>query len=410
MTNSNNQWSRKLDRQINVEIRDVTGESWRFKGLRSLMRFLRKEARYWKNQYESINVNDNQIHEYISCYSNIEQSISNFKSWSQNDWDDNTLGNEINGNLQNMQGVWLYSDRPSSNVFVECNRKHGEIAADTFINFIRGNDIGYIDSNEKFLGIMVAYEFLHQDSDILKRRKAEKASIGHLRNSFEATTSELINEVEGFKKDFNSWGDETRQKWADLLGETKQEHSDQMLKRVNEFVSFKVDSENKIQEMENTYQEKLRMEKPAKYWNKAAKKFRLEGFFFAAFLIISLVLGAEYLSNFFTEWLQGKQLQVQLDSLQGIVIFGTFIAVFAFLIRVLSRLTFSAFHLMRDAEEREQLTYLYLSLINEKKIDEESRDLILQALFSRSETGLLTGESGPTMPGVGMSEIINLKK
>ena len=65
---------------------------------------------------------------------------------------------------------------------------------------------------------------------------------------------------------------------------------------------------------------------------------------------------------------------------------------------------------MRDAEEREQLTYLYLSLNNEKKIDEKSRDIILQALFSRSETGLLTGDSAPAMPGVGVSEIANPKQ
>lgn len=122
-------------------------------------------------------------------------------------------------------------------------------------------------------------------------------------------------------------------------------------------------------------------------------------------LMVFLVSGAIYLSNFFADWLRGQELQVQLDTIQGIVIFGSSLAVYAFLIRILSRLVFSAFHLMRDAEEREQLTYLYLSLINEKKIDEESRDIILQALFSRSETGLLTGESASTMPRLGMNDI-----
>ena len=31
-------------------------------------------------------------------------------------------------------------------------------------------------------------------------------------------------------------------------------------------------------------------------------------------------------------------------------------------------------------------------------MDKESRDIVLQALFSRSETGLLAQEHGPTMP------------
>jgi hypothetical protein len=55
---------------------------------------------------------------------------------------------------------------------------------------------------------------------------------------------------------------------------------------------------------------------------------------------------------------------------------------------------------MRDAEEREQLTYLYLSLSIEAVIDEGSREIVLQALFSRSETGLLINEHGPTMPSL----------
>ena len=118
-------------------------------------------------------------------------------------------------------------------------------------------------------------------------------------------------------------------------------------------------------------------------------------------LIMSVLLGIVYFSGFFSDWLKGQDVGIHLNTIQGIVIFGTILAVYAFLVRTLSRLTFSSFHLMRDAEEREQLTYLYLSLVNDKKLDENSRDIVLQALFSRSETGLLVSESGPTMPGVG---------
>ena len=85
-------------------------------------------------------------------------------------------------------------------------------------------------------------------------------------------------------------------------------------------------------------------------------------------------------------------------------------AAFAFLARTLSRLTFSSFHLMRDAQERTQLTYVYLSLINEDKIDKSSRDIVLQALFSHTETGLLSGDSAPTMPGLGADAINSAMK
>jgi hypothetical protein len=81
------------------------------------------------------------------------------------------------------------------------------------------------------------------------------------------------------------------------------------------------------------------------------------------------------------------------------VVFITLVSFIAFAIRIFSKLTFSSFHLVRDAEEREQLTYVYLALQKEKGIDETERHLIMQSLFSRADTGLLKDDAGPTMPG-----------
>ena len=61
---------------------------------------------------------------------------------------------------------------------------------------------------------------------------------------------------------------------------------------------------------------------------------------------------------------------------------------------------FSSFHLARDAEERERLTLFYLSLIKDATISQEDRNLVLQSLFSRSDTGMLKDEGSPTMPGI----------
>ena len=77
----------------------------------------------------------------------------------------------------------------------------------------------------------------------------------------------------------------------------------------------------------------------------------------------------------------------------------TLISFIAYAIRVISKLTFSSFHLVRDAEEREQLTYVYLALHKEKGIDQTERHLVMQSLFSRADTGLLKDDASPTMPG-----------
>ena len=326
-----------MDRQISVEIKDRAGWTKEFSELTELFSFLENEVSFWKKAREAINKRGKQIHELIECFPRIDGAVTDIKRFHGDSNLNNSQFNEAVRNiLSRLSDNWLCSSNSCSDIFIDCNRQHGMQAANALINFIADRKIESLHYDH-FVGILTAYEFVYQDSEVLNRKA-------------------------------------------------------------------------KIQELEDIYQEKLRMAKPAEYWNNAAKKFRLEGIICAVFLVVSLVLGAVYLSNFFTDWLTGQESQVKLNTVQGIVIFGTLLAVYGILIRVLSRLAFSAFHLMRDAEEREQLTYLYLSLINEKKIDEKSRDIILQALFSRSETGLLTGESAPTMPGVGMSEIVNPKQ
>jgi len=59
---------------------------------------------------------------------------------------------------------------------------------------------------------------------------------------------------------------------------------------------------------------------------------------------------------------------------------------------------FSSFHLARDCEERHTLTYFYLSLLKDSKVENSDRPLIMQSLFSRADTGLLKEDSAPTMP------------
>jgi hypothetical protein len=79
----------------------------------------------------------------------------------------------------------------------------------------------------------------------------------------------------------------------------------------------------------------------------------------------------------------------------------------AFAIRAVTKVMFSSFHLARDCEERHTLTYFYLSLLKESTVDKEDKKLIMQALFSRAETGLLKDDSSPTMPNDIIGKFMN---
>jgi hypothetical protein len=88
------------------------------------------------------------------------------------------------------------------------------------------------------------------------------------------------------------------------------------------------------------------------------------------------------------------------------IVYITFISFLAVGIRAISKVMFSSFHLSRDAEEREQLSYFYLALKNDNAVDDKDKHLIMQSLFSRADTGLLKEDSSPTMPS-GIDKLMN---
>lgn len=404
-----------MKRTISLDINDVTNKSWHFDDLKSIYVFAQDQAKYWEKANGEFTNPQNQNHQYLTSYNNFRQIINSIDSWKDDleSWDDDQLNHQLNqlqrDVFRNISQNWLWSGHAYVGAFLECNKSYGQQAAESFIKFIINGQINNPNHKQGFIGVMLAYEYELQDSDLTKRRNSEKVSLNFLRNQLDETTQKLTGEAEQFKDNFSTWDETTKVNWQEWIESTatehgtqqeeqKNQHDEQQTNQKDEFISYMDDCRTRIADLENTYQEKLRLEKPADYWKKSARKYCVQGWWWSLALIASILLGLVFFFDFFNSWLKGQELAVNLNSLQGAVIFGSILAVYAFLIKTISKLTFSCFHLMRDSEEREQLTYLYLSLNNDGKIDESSRELILQALFSRTETGLLNGGSGPTMP------------
>ena len=86
-----------------------------------------------------------------------------------------------------------------------------------------------------------------------------------------------------------------------------------------------------------------------------------------------------------------------LDLIKDTVILTVITSIAIYILRIAIRLAMSSFHLSRDALERKQLCHFYLSLIKNNSVSEKERALIINSLFSRSVTGLLKGDSSPSM-------------
>jgi len=99
----------------------------------------------------------------------------------------------------------------------------------------------------------------------------------------------------------------------------------------------------------------------------------------------------------FTEIFTGDNLIL---AVRNMGILSVIVATIMYIIKTMMKVALSSFHLSRDAKEREQLSYFYLALSKEKLVSESERELVLSALFSRSDTGLLKGDSSPELPSV----------
>lgn len=170
--------------------------------------------------------------------------------------------------------------------------------------------------------------------------------------------------------------------------------------------------EDKLEAIEKFYHEKLRLESSASYWEKYSIDCKKDAKRLKWWAIVLTAVVVGYLTLILFN-LPGTGLisePFSIISIKAIIIFTLITSLLVYLIRLFIKLSLSSYHLSRDAKERHELTYLFLSLLNEDAIKPEDRNVILQALFSRADTGLLKGDSSPSMPeGVWGTVIKNMK-
>lgn len=395
-------------RKVSIQISDVMNKSWQFDNLEALKSFLLHEKEVWTKNKEGIK----NPHNLFTQNNTIDGALRMIENWSDKitNWNHQEFQNEIynleHSYLNQFPSHWLWSGHSFVPRWVETYRLSNEIGAG-FLEFIKDKQMRNFQNLNYFKGYMLAYEFEMQDeTNITKRRTAEKESYNQLRNRLDVTTNKLVQEVDEFKESYHLWHENIDEKLQNNIKEQADTFVDEQADKNRNFEHFMLDSEKRIHELEDTYNEKLRLEKPAQYWNTKAAEYKKQGDEWSRWLGGLLIGGIVLFSVLFYFWSTSFDIGLELKSMQGVILFVTLITIYAIAIQAVSKMVFSSYHLQRDAEEREQLAYVYLALTNEEKhIDEESRRIVLQALFSRADTGLLGKDSSPTMPGVGFGEL-----
>lgn len=368
-------------------------------GFSTLYKFLEQQINGWNKFGEDI---PNELKESKKQFSTYKTRLVNYlNTYNNSNYNESQLNsywNSEKAQIQNNKTLFVY-DSPYTEFLIKIHREVPKYYAGAY-NFVMGNY--NISNKDSMIGHLLAYEFELKDyTELTKRRNKEKSSIGRLRNDIRSQLIESETQLSEHLKSANSEFENYSQQIDELRKEKETTFEDWFSNSKKEFTDFDTGSKEKIADLEHTYQELLRLKKPAEYWNQRASKLNKEGWK-AVHWLVGLVAFA-CVTLYLLLWLtpDGMLLSFikgQASAIKWSIVYVTFITFLAYSIRALNKVAFSSFHLARDAEEREQLTYVYLSLMKDSAVDEKDKNLIMQSLFSRAETGLLKGDSGPAMP------------
>ena len=308
--------------------------------------------------------------------------------------------------LNNFHKKQLFlAGRAELNFLIEIEKsENGSTLQGAYSFFVNANNpITRFGNRDVLKGFIMAYEYdLGNASPVSLRRKKERSNFQKLKKDYSSSIQQsedkvnlLLNKVEnelnglvvGFKDQESSLSMDFNV-WFESLKISTQE--------------FQTEKNERLNELETTYQEKLKLEKPAQYWLDRGSKMQVQAWWafasllalvgIASYLLYQILWQApeEIFASFF-----GKDKSA---AIRWSIIFIALLSFIAYAIRSVAKVMFSSFHLARDAQERHTLTFFYLSLLKDSNVGQEDRKLIMQSLFSRSDTGLLKEDSGPTMP------------
>lgn len=250
---------------------------------------------------------------------------------------------------------------------------------------------------DTFVGVIRAIVFVI-DQHALDDLKLHGTALEDLASKFQSLAHTLTNNYHGTRETEIAKMDAARTELREVAGAAEKMN----VQRQSDFVEAMNTWEHSIRQLQTQFGELMRLKKPADYWNQLVKSYLWQGAIWISLASLASIVFVIFMSTLlqdFPTWLKGEGWSM--DHLKGAIIFAIIVSISTYVITLFVRLGMSAFHLSRDAKERYQLTYVYLSMISEKAIDpDKDRQIVLQSLFSRADTGLLKGDGGPTMPNI----------
>jgi len=358
----------------------------KFKEFTSLKEFVDTEIAFWKN-YTKGAIIKNIYENFVEALNNLNEALSN-----QNLVNNTIPKNKIIRAVQILKSnTIIYSQTSAAKFLTDLYAKH-ITQADAAYSFLYKNSVrsDQIGNTNYFIGLMSAFIVKYTDDILNNKLSSEEKSLSEISKKYSETTNELelyykdkIDELETstseFKDNLTDWKSKLEVNLSTVLQAREKDFND----------------------LKNYYEEKLRIEGPAHYWNKLHEEYLKKGRWWiggsiavsAIFVGVLLIILYDFPSS-----LTYAQGEFSISNLKATIVLTLIVSAFIYIIRLLVKLATSAYHLSRDAKERYQLTHIFLSMVKDKSIENSDKHIILQSLFSRADTGLLKGDHSPVLP------------
>lgn len=255
------------------------------------------------------------------------------------------------------------------------------------------NLTSYLNDSTKQIVAMhyLLYKTGHHSTTTLSRNNTTK----NLYNMMKSNIDDSIKEITNEKQDYIDFMNKEKENYSNWKENTIKEQEE--LK--NNYDSFMEECNNRIDNLEKLYNKKLKVEKPAEFmkekseeYAKATKHWSIATIVMVIILMVILGIILSPKINVNGTIIEVNIFNKQLPIYESIILLAL-VCLIVYVLRVFIKLTISSKHLSEEYKQKYILTYFYLSLISEGKLDEELGNSVLSKLFTKADTGLIKNDT-----------------
>ena len=226
-----------------------------------------------------------------------------------------------------------------------------------------------------------------------------RKNLSNIKDNISDFETNIVAPITGKLRDISVQADK---QYGEITSFTEDKHNEiqkQFDKKVSEFAEFQKslnewqeEKQNNLNDLEETYKNKLSLEAPEQLWNERAVEHQKRATRWTYFLIGS-VLALIFTLVLLVIVIHDYSLNIikkDLPFISESFILISVISFFIYIIRVLIKIVMSNHHLATEYKQKAALTRFYQALTKAgSNIDKDERLIIINSLFGKVETGLV---------------------